>query len=59
MLMEKFEIDKFLIEKLMRKINSCYECYKFCILLDMYFDLKCNKVWVKEEVGFLIYLYLL
>lgn len=45
----------------MRKINSCYECYKFCILLDMYFDLKCNKVWVKEEVGlgFLIYLYLL
>lgn len=41
----------------MRKTNSCYERHKFCTLLDMYFDLKCNKAWVKEEAGFLIYSY--
>lgn len=53
MLTEKFEIDKLLIEKSMRKTNSCYERHKFCTLLDIYFDLKCNKAWVKEEAGFL------
>lgn len=52
MLTEKFEIDKLLIEKSMRKTNSCYERHKFCTLLDIYFDLKCNKAWVKEEAGF-------
>lgn len=41
----------------MRKTNSCYERHKFFTLLDMYFDLKCNKAWVKEEAGFLIYSY--
>lgn len=57
MLTEKFEIDKLLIEKSTRKTNSCYERHKFCTLLDIYFDLKCNKAWVKEEAGFWIYSY--
>lgn len=42
----------------MRKTNSCYERHKFCTLLDMYFDLKCNKAWVKEEAGFWIYFHI-
>lgn len=57
MLTEKFEIDKLLFEKSVRKTNSCYERHKFCTLLDMYFDLKCNKAWVKEEAGFWIFSY--
>lgn len=55
MLTEKFEIDQLLMEKSTRKTNSCYERHKFYTLLDIYFDLKCNKAWVKEEAGFWIY----
>lgn len=57
MLTEKFEIDKLLFEKSMRKTNSCYERHKCCTLLGIYFDLKCNKAWVKEEAGFWIFSY--